>query len=157
MANSEYQLVARHTGRVVQTVVSSGFGLFALMDEWRSAPLVCGALGFVVLWVWARRQRVLVSGSSVVLQNLCFAFPVGAPKTVDLGDVTEVTLYVRHPRKGNPSTRRLYFYKGTKVIARTMGLTKEGAGGLLDAIEALLGKRPLVSHDLPWARVLPEI
>jgi len=155
MKNGEFRVIVSYEKRVLQTFVCLCIALFGLFSEWRNASLLCAALGVVVLWTWARRQSIVFSGGAVVLQNLCFNLPVGTPTRIDLGDVTEITLYVRLPRRGSPlPARRLYFYRGRSVVARTMGLSDGDATALLDAIEDVGGGRPSVSHEHPYGRFL---
>jgi hypothetical protein len=62
-----------------------------------------------------------------------------------LRDGVEVTLRVRLPRRGAPSTsRRLYVRKHDAVVAQTMSMSEGVAKQVLDAVELTIGARPRV-------------
>lgn len=139
------QWICAYEKRLLQTFVCVGLGCFLVIAGWRHALLLCGVLAVVVLWVWIRRQSIEIVRGDLVLQDLAFSVPIGTSRVFTLGDGADVTLRVRRPRRGAPSTsRRVYVRRNGAITCHTMSLPETVASQLLDAIELAVGVRPSV-------------
>jgi hypothetical protein len=125
-----------HRARLAQCVTAALIAGYGVWADWPYAVATDMVFLVFCVFVWFERQDIEIQGRVVTLSHHILVFRLGRARAVDTAAAgTRIVRSVLLPRRGLPKElRRIFFLRGTVVVARTKDLPLDVEHSLVAAI-----------------------